>query len=401
MQHLPPAVRRDSARGKQIASGPLAAALLPTVLIEAPPPLPLPLHNGSSEVEVARAVARWGSCICHGDFGSLIADAAREAAALHADGAMQPHGFVRDGKRLPVPGASSSGYRYGNRDDTCVMLSFDEGDPHRAHTPALAALDAAIEASGRRIIAAMGALEARERAPMGDGPNGEALSFSARGDLMVAAYPGGGTAHGVHIDNADGDGRQGRDFGRVLIMIAYLNAPWDRAADGGALRTFVPAAVAAREERVPGGNEVAPAWDVWPEAGTVAVTRADRVMHEVRPCTGRHRLAASVWLCCGPKSEGAHERSGEESGSDSDSAEVLYLSEADGAADDAAVAEGETGAPPARKRKRKKKSKSKFSSKRGEQAGHGQRQRQKARLGHNQRETRAKAQALATGTGTD
>ena len=49
-----------------------------------------------------------------------------------------------------------------------------------------------------------GALEARERVPMGGGPRGEALEFSARGDLMVACYPGEGTAHGVHIDNSDG-----------------------------------------------------------------------------------------------------------------------------------------------------------------------------------------------------
>ena len=58
---------------------------------------------------------------------------------------------------------------------------------------------------------------------------------------MVAVYPGGGSFHRVHIDNADGDGRAGRDFGRVLTFIYFLNAGWTEE-DGGALRLHIPRA---------------------------------------------------------------------------------------------------------------------------------------------------------------
>ena len=42
-----------------------------------------------------------------------------------------------------------------------------------------------------------------------------------------------------------------------------------------------------------------PAVDVLPLLDTMAIFRADRVMHEVRPCPARHRYAASVWVTCG------------------------------------------------------------------------------------------------------
>ena len=38
-----------------------------------------------------------------------------------------------------------------------------------------------------------------------------------------------------------------------------------------------------------------------PRMDTMAVFRADRVMHEVRPCPSRHRYAASVWVTCGSR----------------------------------------------------------------------------------------------------
>ena len=119
---------------------------------------------------------------------------------------------------------------------------------------------------------------------------------------MVAVYPGGGSFHRVHIDNADGDGRAGRDFGRVLTFIYFLNAGWTEE-DGGALRLHIPRAC---EEGGPSSDAAAaraagrsPAVDVIPRLDTLAVFRADRVMHEVRPCPGRHRYAASVWVTCG------------------------------------------------------------------------------------------------------
>ena len=81
-------------------------------------------------------------------------------------------------------------------------------------------------------------------------------------------------------------------------LLYYLNEPWDEAADGGALRIHVPTACApaVADGAWPSGHTAAV--DVHPHRDTLAVFRADRVMHEVRPCTGRHRYAASVWVTC-------------------------------------------------------------------------------------------------------
>eukprot|EP00966_Prymnesium_polylepis_P060790 1410134-Prymnesium_polylepis.1 len=175
-------------------------------------------------------------------------------------------------------------------------------DPrHRLHskTTALLAIDSAIERFARATVAQLARMEAGERRPMGDGPNGERLCYSSRGDLMVAVYPGGGSFHAVHIDNQDGDGRAD-DFGRVLTFIYYLNEDWE-AADGGALRLHVPRACGARDAAVAAAHAAGhtPAIDVVPRLDTMAVFRADRVMHEVRPCPARRRYAASVWVTCG------------------------------------------------------------------------------------------------------
>ena len=92
----------------------------------------------------------------------------------------------------------------------------------------------------------------------------------------------------------DGDGRK-RDFGRVLTCIYYLNQGWSDE-DGGHLRLHLPLpAPAAREGH-------SPCVDVRPAMDVMAVFRADRVMHEVRPCrTSRHRFAASIWVLAGPE----------------------------------------------------------------------------------------------------
>ena len=104
-----------------------------------------------------------------------------------------------------------------------------------------------------------------------------------------------------HVDNLDGDGRNGADLGRVLTLVYYLNSEAWSDEDGGALRLFLPA-VAARAEpmAVAAGagdadaSHVA-ACDVLPRGDVLALFRADATMHEVRPC-GSQRLAASVWL---------------------------------------------------------------------------------------------------------
>ena len=77
-----------------------------------------------------------------------------------------------------------------------------------------------------------------------------------------------------------------------MTLIYYLNAPPWSDDDGGALRLHTPLVDAQQEGR-------SPAVDVAPVADTMVVFRADRIMHEVRPCS-RHRLAASVWILAGP-----------------------------------------------------------------------------------------------------
>ena len=83
------------------------------------------------------------------------------------------------------------------------------------------------------------------------------------------------------------------------------NEGWS-ADDGGALRLHLPHESCAGDEAVAAARAAghSPAVDLLPTLDTMAVFRADRVMHEVRPCEGpRHRYAASVWVTCGGEFE--------------------------------------------------------------------------------------------------
>lgn len=291
-----PSIAPGSTRAAEIVDGPLAAALLPTALLEAPPTIQLRLGevaaDGSGASLVAHAIAERGLCHCRCGLSPALGAAARaEAASLYADGnVFATKGFVKEGRRVP-PDAEQ-------RADLCVMLSDDPDHELHSKVRALLAIDAAIERFAHATVEQLGLLEVDEREPLGSGPGGERLSYSSRGDLMLAVYPGHNSFHRVHIDNADGDGRAGRDFGRVLTFIYYLNDGWTRE-DGGALRLHLPRdarGLAAAAARAAGRS---PAIDVLPRLDSLAVFRADRVMHEVRPCPTRHRYAASMWICCG------------------------------------------------------------------------------------------------------
>lgn len=205
----PPSIAPATARAEEIRGGKLAAALLPTAVLEAPPEIDLRVSNAAAQI--AHELAAWGMCRCRcGLDPNLSAAAAAEAAALHAKGEMETRGFVRRGVRVPPDREQ--------RADLCIMLSDDP--EHRLHPtiPALLALDATVERFAHATVAQLGLLEEDERGPMGGGPNGERLCYSSRGDLMLAVYPGGGAFHRVHIDNQDGDGRT-CDFGRVLVRL--------------------------------------------------------------------------------------------------------------------------------------------------------------------------------------
>lgn len=146
---------------------------------------------------------------------ALGAAALAEATALYEGGELAQRGFVKEGKRVPPDPEQ--------RTDLCAMLT--DAPDHRLHskTRALLAIDEAIERFAQQTVEQLGRLGPSDREPMGSGPNCERLSYSSRGDLMVAVYPGENSFHRVHIDNADGDGRAGRDFGRVLTFIYFLS----------------------------------------------------------------------------------------------------------------------------------------------------------------------------------
>ena len=218
----PPSVPPGSRRGAEIAGGPLAAALRPSAVLFTPPPVSAALGPGataeeraSSAMHAAHALAREGFCVCHGALEEATATlAAREAAEAYESGRMEVRGFMRGGQQMRVLRSKSS-----NRGDLCAHL----GDDDLESRPGLAALDEALEDFARRLLVALAALPAEEgqgQAPFARGPDGACLEYRGRGDLMVACYPGGGSAHGVHIDNVADTQSRPHDYGRVLTLIA-------------------------------------------------------------------------------------------------------------------------------------------------------------------------------------
>ena len=85
----PPSVAASSLRAAQIAGGPLSGALLPTVLLAAPAPLPARLGRTAAERTasvraVAQAISSQGWCLCRGGLPAHVsAAAASEASALY------------------------------------------------------------------------------------------------------------------------------------------------------------------------------------------------------------------------------------------------------------------------------------------------------------------------------
>lgn len=90
-------------------------------------------------------------------------------------------------------------------------------------------------------------------------------------EVHLAEYPVG-AFYKRHLDQF----RQ--DDHRKMSVICYLNANWE-AADGGALRLFLPHGVE----------------EIWPEAGRMVCFRSDQIEHEVAVA---HRVRRSItgWL---------------------------------------------------------------------------------------------------------
>lgn len=212
--------------------------------------------------------AGWAACSL-GAHPALIAKALKEAQAV--EGSMAPGTTVIKNQAVDqrIPKA--------RRGDKILWLQ-EQGlsGPGAAQgaTPTLAMLEEALSDIGLQLGLRL------QQGPL-------RLRITERCDAMLACYEGGGANYGAHIDNADGDGRVD---GRILTAVLYLNPGWDRA-NGGELAIF------QAESGELGQDHVQGRWhEVWPEAGTLVLFRADRMLHEVRPAHAR-RYALSLWFC--------------------------------------------------------------------------------------------------------
>ena len=245
----------------------------------------------SAARRVARDFSARGFCVCDGGLAShVVAAAVAEVSSL----ALSPGGFVQNGVRLPS--ADPQGPPPSRRDLVCMLSVV------ASNAAAIKVIDGALECFGRNLLDALAAAADDPEdgvGELGTGPAGGILSYAGRSDMQIARYPGGGSGYTAHVDNGDGDGRT-HDLGRVLTLVYYLTDM--SACDGGALRLHLLPTVAIAEPAVATANEQCTASatctavvDVVPRAGMLVAFRADKVMHEVRPCW-RDRFALTVWI---------------------------------------------------------------------------------------------------------
>lgn len=238
-----------------------------------PAPSPIrtlePVHTdafgdvAAAAAAAAEALARDGFCMLRGGASAeLLQSARREVDGLFSQGIMQPGDVVTRGTER-----RGEDERRRARGDFTLWL---DGSGAKARCRALRRLDAKLEAFGREL---------------GERMRADGLRFTQRTDAMVACYPAGGSAYGRHVDNADGDGRAD---GRRVTVVYYLNDGWSKARDGGALRVW--------RNADPNGEHA----DVDPLEDTVAVFRADRTPHEVRPAHAMRRALSMWWLAFAP-----------------------------------------------------------------------------------------------------
>lgn len=97
-------------------------------------------------------------------------------------------------------------------------------------------------------------------------------------ECHFAVYPPG-AGYRRHLDRFAGDARFTGEGGRVLSCVLYLNRHWS-LEDGGQLRLYRPDA---------------PALDIPPQGGTLAVFLSDGFEHEVLPAR-RERLSLTGWF---------------------------------------------------------------------------------------------------------
>ena len=263
--------------------------------------------------DVAAALAEDGYCICRGGVAQKdVAKARSELDAALSKGILKPGGFTIGGR----DGAVSA-----KRDDKTMWLHehlWSVGGPDKAGMGMITALDRAIALFGEAVFDALSKhagggktkAKGRRRTSLSSKSADGSLCFCGRTDMMLACYPGNGAAYGPHIDNADGDGREGEDYGRCLTLVYYLQEErWDSKVKGGALRMHLPPPDGDGDGDGGGGGSGGGEWpsgvspshtphsavDVEPIGDTLVLFRADRMLHEGLPSKAP-RFAMTVWL---------------------------------------------------------------------------------------------------------
>jgi len=194
--------------------------------------------------EVVQRLSQRGWCVCEGgpEAEAAVAVAQQEAEGLWRAQRMAP------GQVVVANQALSEINELGQRGDMLLWLA---GSGAKDSCPALKSVDCKVEAFGRRLRQSLSAAAS--------------VRLTARTDSMVTCYPGGGTKYGAHVDNPDGDGRED---GRKITMVFYLNKDWTPKV-GGKLRIYE-------------GKDLDSKYvDVEPLGNRLVVFWSDSVLHEV------------------------------------------------------------------------------------------------------------------------
>jgi len=244
-------VLRSPPRPHSQVASPSNLATGPSILIDA---------DGTAARAVAAGIERNGFAITR---------VAKTLMETFTRGRSEVDHLDTSGKLAPGK-VAARGANVADRADKVVWLT----DISASASTHLAEIRSAINAFVARCVPWLSAHEAhdasRQHAPF-------VLSEST--DTMLAVYGADGCAYSPHIDNFDGDGRCGKDEGRLLTVVAYLNAQTWGAHRGGHLRLH---------------SKTGRCVDVCPTAGTIVLFRADTLVHEVRPAFVTRR-AMTVW----------------------------------------------------------------------------------------------------------
>ena len=310
------------------------AGRLPGLPLEPPPLLHMPLRDGGSFCQqtdasacarlAVRTLARRGFCLCSTALSpQLLAAARQEMEELNASGALQAGHIAGDvdprlqGHALFTPEYKlPESERTSIRSDHCTFLShhlhgldFHEKAPPPDAThardgqyPALVQLQSLLNDFGSSLGAQLGGGPRDVNAYPMRFASEKAAPPAIRGhsDMQCSCYRDRTSKYNAHVDNAGG----AKNDGRIISMILYLNDDEWADLDGGALRVYLPEAVAELEGLQPASRT--PFVDVQPSGGTLCIFRSDRVWHSVQP-PRRPRFALTVWLLAHDPPEGSRQ----------------------------------------------------------------------------------------------